>query len=306
MSKCVHRIIQDSAYIKGLKVLTKKHRKDLKDDILAMVNELAHFDTTSHPSDHKWENRGFKDIHSKVDYGWVILYKYLDSDTLYVKLELLAVNEHDEIDRFSQDSSLEKKLVHKLSDIFYDETVISINNKEYIKYIRDFDVEDGTSHHIELVPELHDERVLYAVYLDNNKISQDSDNLDADSAKMYTQENVFKKKFNIIASTYGFYSNEEFNYDIDDLMLAINRYLYLFFETDTDFDSITDGDWTISFNRYCGFDVWFEQDRILMVKDIESTDCIICTSAYDDVFIDDVYNATVISINNYFEANPYE
>lgn len=306
MSKCVHRIIQDSAYIRGLKILTKHHRKDLKEDILTMVDELAHFDTTSHPRDHKWENRGFKDIHSKVDYGWVILYKYLDEDTLYVKLELLVVNKHDEIDRFSHDSSLEKHLVQKLNDIFYEETKISINNKDYIKYVRDFDIKDGTSHHIELIPELYDTRVIYNVYLDNEKLSEESDNLDADSAKAYAQENIFKQRFNITASTYGFSnSSEEFEYSIDELYFAINRYLYLFFETDTDFDSIMEGDWSISFNKYGGFDIWFEHDRILTVSDIESTDCVVCTSAYSNEFIDDVYDTTITCIDDYFKSHSY-
>lgn len=301
MSKCVHRIIQDSAYLKGLKLLTKKHLYDIRDDVMSIVDELAHFDTTSHPSDHKWNNRGFYDIHSRVDYGWVVLYKYIDDDSLYVKLELLNVNEHDEIDRFSHDSSLQKKLVQKKNDIFYEESEVTIDGDVYIKYIRDFDTKDGLHHHIELRPELHKEHIVYNVYFDGNKVSQNSDNLDSDSVKSYALENVFKKKFNIFASTdYSLYDGEEeFEYDIQGLYLAISRYLYLFFETDVDFDSVTEDDWTITFNKYGGFDVLFENDTLIVVRNIDRADCIRCGGRYHMAFINEVYNTTKECIKSY-------
>lgn len=95
----VRKTIPGINYIRGLGILKKKHRNATIKKLKKIVEQLEEFQITTQYDNHRLKGtlRDYFELHVEPDV--LLVYKYDDSNKLYVDLDLYDLLNHDKLDR---------------------------------------------------------------------------------------------------------------------------------------------------------------------------------------------------------------
>lgn len=107
----------EKSYLRGIKELAKKHRKDVLKKLDKIVDELENFDVTTQYDNHVLSDGETYELHVPCKGDVLLTYKYVSGD-LFIDLNLLNLVDHKNLSKtlnnsLEEDKSLNKRFIKK-------------------------------------------------------------------------------------------------------------------------------------------------------------------------------------------------